>query len=90
MEPIQLVALIIFLVTIGLIIWGKIDRAVIGIIGVVLMVLSGVMDETEAFMSVDWNVIAILFGIWVIAIYFGESGIPQYLAITMLRSQVII
>ena len=85
MEPIQLVALIIFLVTIGLIIWGKIDRAVIGIIGVVLMVLSGVMDETEAFLSVDWNVIAILFGIWVIAIYFGKSGIPQYLAITMLR-----
>lgn len=85
MEPVQLVALIIFLATIGLIIWGKIDRAAIGIVGVVLMVLSGVMDETEAFMFVDWNVIAILFGIWVIAIYFGKSGIPQYLAITMLR-----
>ncbi|HUV75286.1 MAG TPA: SLC13 family permease [Dehalococcoidales bacterium] len=85
MEPIQLIALIIFLVTIGLIIWGKVDRAGIGIIGVVLMVLLGVMRETEAFMFVDWNVIAILFGIWIIAIYFGKTGIPQYLAITMLR-----
>ena len=85
MESIQLIALIIFLVTIGLIIWGKLDRAVIGIIGVALMVLLGVMRETEAFMFVDWNVIAILFGIWIIAIYFGKSGIPQYLAVTMLR-----
>lgn len=85
MEPIQFVALLIFLVTIGLIIWGKIDRAVIGIIGAALMVLFGVMKEGEAFFFVDWNVIAILFGIWIIAVYFGKSGIPQYFAITMLR-----
>lgn len=85
METMQLIALVIFLVAIVLIIWGKVDRAVIGIIGVAVMVLSGVMKETEAFMFVDWNVIAILFSIWIIAIYFGKSGIPQYLAITMLR-----
>jgi len=84
-ESIQLIALIVFLITIGMIIWGKVDRAVIGIAGAVLMVLLGVMKETEAFMFVDWNVIAILFGIWIIAIYFGKSGIPQYLAITMLK-----
>ena len=86
MELIQIIALIIFLVTIGLIIWGKIDRTVIGIIGTALMVLFGVMNETEAFMFVDWNVIAILFGIWIIALYFGKSGIPQYMAITMLKA----
>jgi len=84
-ESIQLIALIVFLITIGMIIWGKVDRAVIGIAGAVLMVLLGVMKETEAFMLVDWNIIAILFGIWIIAIYFGKSGIPQYLAITMLK-----
>ena len=85
MEPIQTVALAIFLITIGMIIWGKIDRAVIGIVGVAVMVLSGVMTETEAFLFVDWNVIAILLGIWIIAIYFGKTGIPQYLAVAMLR-----
>jgi Na+/H+ antiporter NhaD/arsenite permease-like protein len=84
-EPIQLTALIIFLVAIGLIIWGKIDRAVIGIVGVALMILLGVMNAPQAFMFVDWNVIAILFGIWIIALYFGKSGVPRYLAITMLR-----
>ncbi|MBI4332936.1 MAG: permease [Chloroflexi bacterium] len=81
----QLIAAIIFLLTIGMIIWGKVDRAVVGIMGVGLMVLFGVMRETEAFMFVDWNVIAILFGIWIIASYFGKTGIPEYLAVLMLR-----
>ena len=85
MAIMQWLSLLIFLAAIGLIIWGKIDRAVIGIIGVVVMVFSGVMTEVEAFMFVDWNVIAILFGIWVIAGYFGKSGIPEYLATSMLR-----
>ena len=85
METMQIIALAIFLVAIGLIIWGKLDRAVTGIIGVALMVWLGVMTAREAFMFVDWNVIAILFGIWIIAIYFGKSGVPQYLAINMLR-----
>ncbi len=70
MDAIQVTALITFLVTIGLIIWGKLDRAVIGIIGVALMVFLGVMSEMEAFLFVDWNVIAILFAIWIIATYF--------------------
>jgi Na+/H+ antiporter NhaD/arsenite permease-like protein len=81
----QLTALVIFLVIIGLIIWGRLDRAVLGLVGVVLMILLGVMNAPQAFMFVDWNVIAILFSIWVIAIYFGKSGVPQYLAITMLK-----
>ena len=85
MEPMQLTALVIFLVIIGLIIWGKIDRAVVGLVGVALMILLGVMNPPQAFMFVDWNVIAILFSIWIIATYFGKSGVPQYLAITMLR-----
>jgi len=85
MEPVQLTALVIFLLSIGLIIWGKIDRAVIGIVGVALMVICGVMSEQEAFISVDWNVIAILLGVWIIAGYFGKTGIPQYLAVNMLR-----
>lgn len=85
METIQLIALIIFLVTIGLIIWGKLDRAIVGIVGVALMVITGVMTDVEAFNFVDWNVIAILFGIWIIAGYFGKTGIPQYLAVNVLK-----
>ncbi|PIX27418.1 MAG: hypothetical protein CO103_03530 [Chloroflexi bacterium CG_4_9_14_3_um_filter_45_9] len=85
MESIQIITLIVFILAIGLIIWGKWDRAAVGLIGVVLMVMLGTMTETEAFNFVDWNVIAILFGIWVIASYFGKTGVPQYLAITTLK-----
>ncbi len=85
MEPIQLTALIIFLISVAFIIWGKIDRSIIGIIGVAAMIVCGVMSEKEAFMFVDWNVIAILFGIWIIAGYFGKTGIPQFLAVYLLR-----
>ena len=85
MESIQIITLIVFILAIGLIIWGKWDRAAVGLIGVVLMVMLGTMTETEAFNLVDWNVIAILFSIWIIASYFGKTGVPQYLAITMLK-----
>jgi len=84
-ELIQIIALIVFLTAVGVIIWGKLDRAVVGLVGVALMVLLGVMSESQAFLSVDWNVIAILFGVWIIASYFGKTGIPQYLAVTALR-----
>ena len=85
MEPIQVIALIVFLVTVGLIVWGKVDRAVVSIVGVALMIALGVMNERAAFLFVDWNVIAILFSIWIIATYFGQSGVPEFLATAMLR-----
>lgn len=86
MENIQLIALVIFLITVGLIIWGKIERSIIGIIGVAIMVLAGVMTEEEAFFFVDWNIIAILYSVWIIAAYFGRTGMPEYLAVNVLKA----
>ena len=85
MEPMLILAIIIFIVTIALITWGRWDSAVIGLVGAVVMVVVGVMDAAEAFMMVDWNVIAILFSIWVIATYFSKTGVPEYLAIKVLQ-----
>jgi len=85
METMMLVTVVVFCITIAFVIWGKYDSAIVGLIGVVVMIVLGVMDEATAFLSVDWNVIAILFSIWIIAIYFGKSGIPEYLAIKMLQ-----
>ncbi len=86
MATVQLIAAILFLVTVGLIIWGKLDRTLVGLAGAGLMVLTGVMTEREAFGFVDWNVIGILFAVWIIASYFGKTGIPEYLAVLMLRA----
>ena len=43
------------------------------------------MTETDAFNYVDWNVMAILVGIWIIAGYFGKSGVPSGLSIQALK-----
>jgi Na+/H+ antiporter NhaD/arsenite permease-like protein len=48
------------------------------------MIAFGVMTDKQAFQVVDWNVIFILIGIWVIATYLGKTGLPEYLAAKLL------
>ena len=79
MESIQTITLVIFALTIILVIVRWIDSVVAAMVGVVLMVMLGSMTEDQAFAFVDWNVIAILVSVWLIAGYFGKTGIPEYL-----------
>ncbi len=67
MEMTSWLTLAIFAATILVVITGIIDRSVAAMLGVVVMIWSGVMTEVEAFLFVDWNVMAILTSIWVIA-----------------------
>jgi Na+/H+ antiporter NhaD/arsenite permease-like protein len=76
----QTITLILFLVTIGLVILRWIESVAAALMGVVAMVMAGSMTEVQAFQFVDWNVIMILISIWLIAGYFGKTGIPQYVA----------
>jgi Na+/H+ antiporter NhaD/arsenite permease-like protein len=85
MELMQWITLIVFAVTILAVVTNVIDSTAAGLVGVVLMVWIGVMTETDAFTLVDWNVMAILVGIWVIAGYFGKSGVPSWLSVQALR-----
>jgi len=85
MELMQWLTLIIFAVTILAVVTNVIDSTAAGLVGVVVMVWIGVMTETDAFTLVDWNVMAILVGIWVIAGYFGKSGVPSWLSVQALR-----
>ena len=78
MEEAATRALLIFSATIALVITGLVDRLVVSLLGVVLMIIAGVMTPVEAFSSVDWNVIAILLGMWVITQYLVEAGAPTY------------
>ena len=75
----------IFSATILIVITGIIDRSVAALLGVVIMVSVGVMTEVDAFLFVDWNVMAILVSIWIIAGYFGKTGVPEWLAVQALR-----
>ena len=85
MELIQWLTLAVFAVTILVVVVNKLDSAAAALIGVVVMVWMGSMTETEAFLLVDWNVMAILVSIWVIAGYFGKTGVPSWLSMQALR-----
>ncbi len=85
MEPMQWFTLILFALTILVVITNWIDSTLAALIGVSIMCWAGVMTEVEAFKYVDWNVMAILIGIWIIAGYFGKSGVPSWLSIQALN-----
>ena len=85
MEMMAWVALAIFALSILAVISNVVDGAVAALIGVSVMVWVGVMSEVEAFQLVDWNVMAILISIWVIAGYFGKTGVPSWLSVQALR-----
>ena len=85
MDLMQWVALAVFVVTILVVISNVVDNAVAAMLGATVMVWIGVMSEIDAFQYVDWNVMAILVSIWVIAGYFGKTGVPSWLALQALR-----
>lgn len=86
MDPIQVVASLIFLGSIILVITGWIDSVIAALLGIFAMILFGIMTEIQAFQFVDWNVILILLSIWIIAGYFGKTGVPEFLATVALRA----
>ena len=85
MDIMQWVALAVFVITILVVISNVVDNAVAAMIGATVMVWIGIMSEIDAFQYVDWNVMAILVSIWVIAGYFGKTGVPSWLALQALR-----
>jgi Na+/H+ antiporter NhaD/arsenite permease-like protein len=85
MEPMQWLTLIVFALTIVAVITNVVDSTLAALVGVAVMCWLGIMTETDAFKYVDWNVMAILLGIWIIAGYFGKSGVPSWLSIQALK-----
>ena len=85
MSTVAWIALIVFALTIVAVIANAIDATVAALIGVALMVWLGVMTDVEAFGLVDWDVMSILISVWVIAAYFGKTGVPSWLSVQALR-----
>jgi Na+/H+ antiporter NhaD/arsenite permease-like protein len=85
MDTMAWVTIAIFAVAIIAIISNVVDGTIAALIGVAAMIWIGVMTDVEAFGLVDWNVMAILVSIWVIAGYFGKTGVPSWLSVQALR-----
>ncbi len=85
MDSMAWLAVAIFAITIVVVISNVVDSTVAALIGVVLMIWVGVMSDADAFGLVDWNVMAILVSVWIIASYFGRTGVPSWLSVQALR-----
>jgi Na+/H+ antiporter NhaD/arsenite permease-like protein len=85
MDALAWFALVIFAIAIVVVISNVVDGTVAALLGVIVMIWFGVMTEVDAFGLVDWNVMAILVSIWVIAGYFGKTGVPSWLSVQALK-----
>ena len=68
---VQWMTIAVFTASIIAIVINKLDATVAALLGVTVMIVMGTMTDVEAAKLVDWNVMAILIGIWIIAGYFG-------------------
>src|SRR5712691_11333667 len=75
------VSTVILLITYGLIIWDKLNRAIVALLGAAMMVLIGALDQAEALKGVDWNTIGLLTGMMILVSISRRSGMFEYLAI---------
>lgn len=80
LEPMWVSATLLVVVYI-FIISERVNRAVIALLGAVLMVASGVLDQTAAVAGIDFNTLALLIGMMVLVAITGKSGLFQFVAI---------
>ncbi|MFH1428567.1 MAG: ArsB/NhaD family transporter [Candidatus Margulisiibacteriota bacterium] len=74
-------AIFIFVVTYILIVSEHFHQTLLVLLGGVLMVGLGIIDQTEAIKAVDFNTIGLLVGMMIVVEIVKETGIFQYLAI---------
>jgi len=77
----MLVSTVILLITYGAIIWDKLNRAIVALLGASVMIVIGALDQKEAMAGVDWNTIGLLTGMMILVSISRRSGMFQYVAI---------
>lgn len=75
------VAGIVLVMTYGVIMSEKINRAIIALLGAAAMVFLGVLNQEAAIRGIDFNTIALLTGMMIIVAITRRCGVFQFLAI---------
>ncbi|KRE75380.1 SLC13 family permease [Paenibacillus sp. Soil750] len=81
MEQQAILAIGIFSLTYGMIITEKIHRTIVAMIGGVLMVVLGVVDQGSALHHIDFNTLGLLIGMMIIVSITAETGLFTYIAL---------
>ena len=71
----------IFLITYAVIATERLHKTIAALAGAMLIILSGILSQEEAFASVDWNVIFLLIGMMIIANTMRNTGVFTWLAV---------
>src|SRR5437868_10965869 len=77
----MMVSTAILCITYAVIIWDKLNRAIVALLGASVMVFVGALDQTEALKGIDWNTIGLLTGMMILVSISRRSGMFEYLAI---------
>jgi Na+/H+ antiporter NhaD/arsenite permease-like protein len=81
----MVVSTTILCITYAVIIWDKLNRAIVALVGAATAILIGALDQNEALKGIDWNTIGTLAGMMIIMSIAQRSGVFQYLAIWSAR-----
>jgi Na+/H+ antiporter NhaD/arsenite permease-like protein len=67
--------------TYAVIISGRLNRAVVALIGATIIVMIGGLDQNEAIAGINWDTIGLLTGMMILVSISRRSGLFQYLAV---------
>lgn len=81
MEQQAIWAIGIFLLVYGLIISEKIHRTILAMLGAIVMVVMGIVDQETALHHIDFNTIGLLVGMMMIVGITAETGLFKYAAV---------
>ncbi|MEG6521662.1 ArsB/NhaD family transporter [Desulfotomaculum sp. 1211_IL3151] len=76
----------IFLFTYAIIISEKIHRAVIALLGAMVVIVGGILHQEKAVEAIDFNTIGLLVGMMIIVGIARNSGLFEYLAVKAAKS----
>ena len=77
----KIIAILVFVLVIGLIISEKVHRAAAALAGAVVLILTGVMSGQKALSYIDFNTIGVLVGMMILVAVIRQSGLFEYVAI---------
>lgn len=80
------IAGLVFVATYAVIATDRLDKTVAALLGGVLMIVLGVIDQEEAFEAIDFNVIFLLAGMMALAGVLARTGFFQWLAIRSVKA----
>ena len=81
MTSTQIIAIVIFLVTMAAIMTEKLHRTVAAVAGALLLILTGVLSVESGFSYVDLNTLGVLIGMMLFEAVVKNTGIFEYIAI---------